>query len=69
MTAPSPFLPLESANLNEGPHNTVDARTTEAFEQQRDRILHITNYLEALHARLLVSTNGRPSVATVRDDD
>lgn len=65
MTAPNHFLPLQPANLNDGSLNAVDAETGAALERQRDRILDITNYLEALYAQLLVSKNGRPSITAV----
>lgn len=61
-------LPLEPATMNDRLHNAVDSPANATLEHQRDQILRITNYMEALYAQLLVSTNGRPSVAVAGDD-
>ncbi|MGV2184544.1 hypothetical protein [Rhizobium rhizogenes] len=63
------FPHLEPANTNAPSQTASDFEIDAALEQQRSCMLHVTNYIEALYAQLLVSTNGCPSVIAVRDED
>lgn len=69
MNSLTAFPHLEPANANAASPASNDFETTAALERERDRILHITNYMEALYARLLVSAHGRSSVATIGETD
>ena len=47
----------------------TDHQTLKLLQQERDKTLRITNYLEALYARLLVAAHGRSSVATIGETE
>lgn len=49
------------------PTAQTDVDALEMFEQERNRVLQITNYLEALYARLLAEPAGAPALTVIAD--
>ncbi|NTH14251.1 hypothetical protein G6L99_19235 [Agrobacterium rhizogenes] len=53
---------LEPANPNAVSHASFEAETKAALERERDELLYVTNYMEALYARLLVASHTRKRI-------
>lgn len=46
---------------------SADLEVQKMLQQERDKVRQITNYLEALHARLLAETKGSTALAMIAD--
>ncbi|WP_143525558.1 hypothetical protein [Rhizobium hainanense] len=67
----APFRPIKPENSAGHTHTadtTGDAGMRDAFEYTREEILSITNYLEALYARIQRATHGCGNLSLVTDD-
>ncbi|MBB3571740.1 hypothetical protein [Rhizobium sp. BK491] len=56
---------LEPTNTNDASQASIEIETKAALERERDELLHVTNYMEALYARLLGVSNGRSIAAAI----
>ncbi|OWK24712.1 hypothetical protein AJ87_18305 [Rhizobium yanglingense] len=61
----------DNQNLQQGfePLAQADVKGLEMLEQRRNEVLQITNYLEALYARLLTETAGATALTLIADGD
>ena len=50
------------------PAAQADVRVLEIFEQKRNEVLQITNYLEALYARLLAESAGVTALKVIPNE-
>ena len=66
---PAVMHPSDNRNRSQSAEPTcqTDVDAAEIFEHQRSEILQITNYLEALRARLLSASAGATSLSVIAD--
>ncbi len=65
MTTLLPFQALSLIDRGTKLTPSIDEQTKVALENQRDQILMLTNYIEALYAQLLAAEHGHTAVSAV----
>jgi hypothetical protein len=64
------MFPSDNQNCPQSfePTAQTDVNALEIFEQKRNEVLQITNYLEALYARLLTESAGATALTVIADE-